>query len=193
MRTNLLGLVLIATGALPAFGQGQAAPTNPPPPRAGLTLTSPSFEDGGIVPTRHTQVDKNAVSPKLEWKNVLPNTASFTIILHDLETSISKTTEDVLHWMIFNIPGTARELAEGLPLSAELADGSIQAVSRGGQNGYRALGGGTGPYHHYVFELYSLDTKLPLGPKATRPEVLKAMDGHVLEKSALVGRYRRSE
>jgi phosphatidylethanolamine-binding protein (PEBP) family uncharacterized protein len=58
--------------------------------------------------------------------------------------------------------------------------------------GYRGPGAGAaGPYHHYTFELYALDTKLDLGPDATRADVLKAMDGHILGKAALVGRFHR--
>lgn len=53
-------------------------------------------------------------------------------------------------------------------------------------------GGSTaGPYHHYTFELFALDTKLDLGPDATRVDVLKAMDGHILGKAVLVGRFHR--
>ena len=46
-------------------------------------------------------------------------------------------------------------------------------------------------YHHYTFELYALDTKLTLGPEATRPEMLAAMDGHILGKAVYVGRFHR--
>jgi len=189
----ILCSILLTTGAASALAQSQARPTNPPPPRAGLTLTSPAFADGGVIPARHSQADPNPVSPKLQWTNVLPNTVSFALIVHDLDTSIQKTTEDVLHWLIFNIPAAARELPEGVPVKAQLPDGAVQTKSRGGENGYRALGGGAGPYHHYVFELFALDTKLALGPDATRAEFLKALDGHILEKGSLVGRYRRSE
>ena len=51
--------------------------------------------------------------------------------------------------------------------------------------------GAAGPYHHYTWELFALDTKLSLGPDATRAEVLAAMDGHVVAKAALVGRFHR--
>src|SRR5262249_34064289 len=149
--------------------------------------------DGGIIPNKHTRVDEKPVTPKLEWTNVLPNTVSFTMILHDLDTSRSFTTEDVLHWMVFNIPASVRELPEGLPDTVQLPNGATQGKNRAGLVGYFPLAGGTGPYHHYVFELYALDIKLNVSPDATRAEVLKAMDGHVLEKSALLGRYRREK
>ena len=182
-RTYLLCSILMSTLAASLPAQNQPAPTNPRPARSGLTLTSPAFADGGVIPAQ-------PASPKLEWKNVLPDTASFVLIMHDVNTSISKTGEDVLHWMVFNIPSNARELPANLPIAAELPDGSIQGVSRGGENGYRPFAVGGEAPHHYVFDLYALDIKLSLGPKATRVEVLKAMDGHVVEKGALIGRNR---
>jgi hypothetical protein len=119
----LLFSVLMVTAAASLFAQDQPAPTNPRPPRAGLVLTSPAFSDGGVIPAQ-------PVSPKLEWKNVLPNTVSFVLIVHDLNTSIGGTSEDVLHWMVFNIPATVRELPAGVPIGPELPDGSIQGVNR---------------------------------------------------------------
>ena len=51
--------------------------------------------------------------------------------------------------------------------------------------------GAAGPYHHYTFELFALDTKLDLTPDATRADVLKAIDGHILGKAVLIGRFHR--
>ena len=167
-------------------------PAQKAPARPGLTLTSPAFEDGGIIPNKYTQADPNPVSPKLEWTNVPPNTASFALILHDPDVALQKKTDDVLHWMAFNIPGTAHELAEGLPADAKLPDGTIQAKNLRGAVGFMGPGApAAGPHHHYTFELFALDTKLDLGPDATRADVLKAMDGHILGKGVLVGRFHR--
>jgi Raf kinase inhibitor-like YbhB/YbcL family protein len=94
--------------------------------------------------------------------------------------------------MIFNIPGTTRELHEGVPAQAQLADGSVQALNQGRKPGYMGMGAAVvGPYHHYTFELFALDTTLSLGPDATQAEVMKAMDGHILMKGVLVGRFHR--
>lgn len=176
----------------PIPGRSQGTPNNPPPPpRAGLTLTSPTIPDGGIMPTKHTRVDANSVSPKLEWTNVLPNAVSFALILHDLDSSRSFTTEDVLHWMVFNIPANVRELAEGLPGTVQLPNGATQGKNRAGTPGYFPPAAGPGPYHHYAFELYELDIKLSVSPDVTRAELFKAMDGHVIERASLVSRYHR--
>ena len=158
----------------------------------GLTLTSTAFEDGGVIPNRFTQSATNPVSPKLEWTHVPEGTVSFVLILHDPDVARQKTTEDVLHWMAFNIPGTARGLPESVPAEAKLPDGTIQAKNSHGGTGYVGPGApAAGPYHHYTFELFALDTKLDLGPDATRAEVLKAIDGHILGKGVLEGRFHR--
>jgi Raf kinase inhibitor-like YbhB/YbcL family protein len=162
------------------------------PPRPGLTLTSPGFEDGGVIPNKYTQADPNPVSPKLEWSNVPNGTVSFVLYMHDPEVSRNKTTEDMLHWMVLNIPGDARSLAEGVPADPTLKDGAVQLKNGGGTVGFRGPGApAAGPYHHYTLELIALDTKLDLGPDATRADVLKAIDGHILGKGVLMGRFHR--
>ena len=162
-------------------------------PGPGLTLTTPAFADGSEIPAKYTMANPSAASPKLEWSNVPAGTASFVLILHDPDVAIQKKNDDVLHWMLFNIPGTSRELPEGVePNSAKLPDGTIQIKNIRGQSGYMGPGAPpAGPHHHYTFELFALDTKLDLGPDATRPDVLKAIDGHILAKAVLVGRFHR--
>lgn len=100
--------------------------------------------------------------------------------------------DDVLHWMAFNIPGTATGLPEGVPADAKLSDGTIQAKNLRGAVGYMGMGAGAaGPYHHYTFQVFALDTMLQLGPDATRADVVKAMEGHILGVGVLVGRFHR--
>ncbi len=181
-------IVLLAiAGAACAQDKGAKAP-----PRPGLTLTTTAFEDGGVIPNKYTQADPHPVSPKLEWTNVPPNTVSFVLYMHDPDVALRKSTEDMLHWILFNISGDARSLAEGIPTGAQPSDGSVQIKNGGGVIGYRGPGAGAqGPYHHYTFELFALDTKLDLGPDATRADVLKAIDGHILGKGVLTGRFHR--
>ena len=162
------------------------------PPRPGLTLTTPAFADGAEIPAKYTQSDPNAVSPKLEWTHVPPGTVSFALIMHDPDVAIRRNTDDVLHWMAFNIPGTATELPEGMPATATMPDGTIQAKNLRGGVGYMGPGApAAGPHHHYTWELFALDTKLELGPDASRDDVLKAMQGHILGKGVLMGRFHR--
>jgi Raf kinase inhibitor-like YbhB/YbcL family protein len=167
-------------------------PAKKAPARPGLTLTTTAFADGAEVPARFTQSDPKPVSPRLQWTNVPDNTVSFVLHMHDPDTAPQRKIDDILHWMVINIPGSARELPENVPADAKLPDGSIQLKNQGGVVGYRGPGApAAGPHHHYTFELFALDTKLDLGPDATRPEVLKAMDGHILGKGVLVGRFHR--
>ena len=188
MRTFTICTLLVAALA----GSAMAQDKGKMPPRPGLTLTTSAFSDGGEIPARFTQSDPNAVSPKLEWTNVPSGTVTFALILHDPDVGLQKKTDDVLHWMIFNIPGNAHELPEGVPANATLPDGTIQAKNLRQGVGYMGPGApAAGPHHHYTFELFALDTKLDLGPDATRADVLKAMDGHILGKGVLVGRFHR--
>ena len=188
-KTLSICTLTLTIAIAPAFaqdkgkGKGTAAP--------GLMLTTPAFPDGSEIPAKFTQADPNPVSPKLEWTNVPMGTVTFALIFHDPDVAMARKTDDVLHWMIFNIPGSARELPEAVPANATLADGTVNAKNLRGAVGYMGPGAPPGPHHHYTFELFALDTKLDLGPDATRPDVLKAIDGHILGKAVLVGRFHR--
>ncbi len=187
--SSILAIASLGMGLAqaPAGGGDKKAP---PPP--GLTISSPNFADGGIIPNGYTQADANPVSPQLDFTNVPAGTVSFTLILHDPDTALQKKTDDVLHWMIFNIPGTSKGLPQGMSADAKLPDGTIQAKNLRGAVGFMGPGAGAqGPYHHYTFELFALDTKLDLGEGATRADVLKAIDGHILGKGILMGRFHR--
>ncbi len=163
------------------------------PPRPGLTLMSPDFEDGGVIPDKYTQkAGPDSPSPALKWTNVPPGTVSFALLLHDPDVALQRKLDDVTHWLIFNIPGTATELPGGVPATATLPDGTINAKNLRGNVGFMGPGApAVGPYHHYTFELMALDIKLDLGPDASRADVMKAVDGHVLGKGILEGRFHQ--
>src|ERR1700749_5208640 len=113
-------LIAVLVTSVGATAQTPSAP--PPMTKPGMTLTTTAFDDGGIIPNKYTQAAENgaAVSPKLTWTNVPDGVVSFALILHDPDTSLNNTTNEVLHWMIFNIPGTAWELPEGMPATAQM-------------------------------------------------------------------------
>lgn len=175
----ICGLILsVSTGA--ALAQQAASP-----PPAPMTLTSTSFVDGGILADKNTAASAKPISPELIWNNAPAGTVSFALIVHDLDAATDKTSEDHLHWGIFNIPASVHSLAEGQPNVPQLPDGSIQIKSSAPfVDGYRGPAFRGVSYHHYAFELYALDTKLPLGPDATRPDMLKAMSGHIISQAA---------
>ena len=157
-----------------------------------FTLSSPAFPDGGEVPPRHSGAVANPVSPKLEWKDAPAGTVSFVLMMRDTDVAIDKTHDDIAHYIIINIPGSSRSLAEGLPVTPQLPDGTIQLKNFAGRPGYLGPGApASDPHHHYAWELYALDIKLDLGPDASRVDVLKAINGHCLGKAVLVGRFHR--
>jgi Raf kinase inhibitor-like YbhB/YbcL family protein len=195
MTFTIPALLVFAVAATHAQGGAQ-----PPagraggPPRPGLTLTTSAFQDGSEIPAKYTQAVPNPVSPKLEWTNVPDGTVTFVLNMLDPDTALQKKTDTVVHWVAFNIPGSARELPEGVPPTATLPDGTIQIKNQGGVVGFRGPGApAAGPNHHYTWELYALDTKLDLTPDATRADVLKAIDGHILGKAILMGRFKRPQ
>jgi len=186
LRLLTIGAALLAIASPLVHGQARG------PATPGLTLTTPAFADGAEIPARFTQSVEKPVSPKLEWTNVPANTVSFVLHMHDPDVAVMRNLDDVLHWMAFNIPGTARELPEGVPPTAQMSDGTIQLKNRAGAVGFLGSGApAVGPHHHYTWELFALDTKLDLTPDATRADVLKAIDGHILGKGVLVGRFHR--
>lgn len=156
----------------------------------GLTLTTAAFPDGGRIPSRYTGSDPHPVSPRLEWTHVPAGTTSFALIMHDLDAAPNRGVDDILHWLVFNIPGQARSLAEGMRPGVQLSDGTILGKTYHGENAYLPPGApAAGPEHHYAFELYALDVMLNLGVDVTVAEVLSAASGHVLGKAVLVGRF----
>lgn len=186
--TSAVVLALTAGAALSQNKGGKGGPKGPAQP--GLTLTSPDIEDGAVIPEKFS-ARANGTSPRLEWTHVPMGTQSFILLFHDPDVALQKKLDDVTHWMVFNIPGTATGMVAGVP-AGKLADGSIQVKNQRGQAAYMGPGmGPQGPYHHYTFELYALDTKLDLGEDATRAEVMKAADGHILGKGILAGRYHQ--
>ena len=180
-------LAFTVTLALPqGKGGGKAAPKGP-----GMGMTSPDFEDGGIIPDKFTQAVPMPVSPRLEWTNVPPGTESFVLIMHDTDGAPMKTSMDTTHWTVYNIPGTATSLPEGVQPGGPVAGDGIQGKNVRGVNGYQPpCPPKGGPAHHYVIELFALDTKIDLPAGAPRADILKAIDGHVIGKSSYVGKFK---
>ena len=191
---------IVAAGflaALPAAAQQPAAGAAPPAP--AMVLTVQGFPDGGEIPVKFSQAAPGVApgegtSPAMSWTNVPAGTQSFVLNMRDLDVARNKTTEDQAHWVVWNIPATAKEMKEGQPKGAQLPDGSYQFSATGQM--YRGPGAAaTGPRHHYMFELYALDTKLDVTPAAdafeSRTKVFAAMQGHVLGKAVYGGLFKR--
>ena len=177
LAANLLALI------------AQAQQTSPT-----LKLASSSFSGDEIL-SKYTcgaegraGIDK-AVSPELSWSAPPEHTLSFALLADDKDSTLHSLLGYFVHWVLYNLPADKRELPEALPKQEQLPDGSRQ-----GLNGFDKIGyvgpcpPGKSP-HHYSFVLYALDSKLDLPANATEKQVVKAMNGHILTKGELVGRY----
>jgi len=162
-----------------------------------MTLTTSAWADGAAIPDKYAQKGHD-VSPPLAWTwtgQPPANIASYVLIVHDLDTVVGSGSDDMLHWLVWNIPGSARQLPEGVPQGATRPDGSRQISATGPNYRGPAVPASGGP-HHYVFELYALDTMLDVpavgaSPPQTRAAVVAAMAGHIRGKGVYTGTYRR--
>ncbi|HLI84181.1 MAG TPA: YbhB/YbcL family Raf kinase inhibitor-like protein [Bryobacteraceae bacterium] len=191
MRMKLAGSLAIAAALCVgnALAQGEKGGKKGGPP--AMRLTSPAFADGSVIPDKYTQAGES-ISPELDWTNVPPGTQSFVLLFHDPDVALQRKTDDVTHWIVWNIPATATKLEEGIKEGEKLPDGMIQGKNTRGTHAYMGPGAGAaGPEHHYTFELFALDTTLDLSPDATRAEVMNAMQGHILGKAVWEGRFHR--
>ena len=194
---NLIPASVVAMAALLTIPGSVAAhaPAAGAPPGPAMTLTTTAWPDGDPIPVKYTQAGEQ-VSPELTWTNTPPGTVSFLLHMHDPDVARNKTTDTQVHWLVWNIPGTATGLPEGVPKGEKLADGSMQTSASGPV--YRGPGApATGPRHHYTFEIYALDTRLDIGHGVdafeTRANVMKAVQGHILGKAVYAGLFRRPQ
>jgi len=159
---------------------------------------SPDLVDGSPVPNKFTcAAGAEAVSPALQWTNPPRGTVSFVLIVHDMEPRPQKKLDDILHWMVWNIPPNATKYPQGVPSNtADLPDGSHQTNGNPGQGGITGYRPPCPPQnvpqpHHYAFDLFALDAKADVPETATRADVMKAMDGHILGHDSLVVPFNR--
>jgi len=150
-----------------------------------IKITSSAFEDGGLIPAKYT-CDGADVSPPLQWDAVPEGTKSIALICDDPDAPMGTW----VHWVLFNLPAETNELAENIPADKILPDGARQGVSDFGRIGYGGPcpPGGT---HRYFFKIYALDAEIGLEADANKRQLLKAMEGHILEQGQLVGKYKR--
>jgi len=151
-----------------------------------LELKIPAFENGGFIPRQFTGQGDDK-SPALEWQNAPEGTKSFALINDDPDAPGMTW----VHWVIFNIPTDKKTLAEAVSTKGELPDGTRQGINDFGQIGYGGPMPPPGKAHRYFFKLYALDCMLELKSGITKSELLKAMQGHILAQTELVGLYKR--
>src|ERR1700689_2971461 len=196
MRPLTIVTLLLAAGVAPALAQqgpppgggGGARPAPPPP----LQLTSTAFTDVGAYPEKYSCIPGMAggppdaskmVSPPLSWTNAPAGTKSFVLLLHDPDAHAATAFDDFPHWLIFNIPGDATSLPEGVKADSTVAP---QANNIARSPSFFGPCAPPGPGPPSTFELFALDTTLDLKKGASRDDVQKAMDGHVLTGTVLI-------
>jgi Raf kinase inhibitor-like YbhB/YbcL family protein len=153
-----------------------------------MQLTSTAFTEGQPIPARYTADGEN-VSPPLRWDAPPDATRGLALVCEDPDAPRGTWT----HWVVFNLPPNCRELAEGAGRNGGVPDGAVEGLNDFGRLGYGGPSPPPGKPHRYFFKLYALDAPLDLQSGLSRPELLAAMKGHVLDQAILVGKYGRLE
>ena len=159
-----------------------------------MTIASPSFKHGQSIPSQYTCDGHRNTNPPLEFSGVLPKTVSLALLVDDPDVPKEIKPDGVFdHWTLFNMPPDTAFIPE---TNDPAKYPGVIGINSAGQKQY------TGPCppkepepeeHHYYFKLYALDCMLELPVGATKAHVLAAMEGHILEKSELVGRYKKQK
>jgi Raf kinase inhibitor-like YbhB/YbcL family protein len=166
------------------------------PAGSKMRLASTAFEHRQPIPKRYTSQGED-VSPPLAWDGVPEGTVAFALLLSDPDAPSPEQPADKpwSHWVVFDLPGGVRALAEEIACEAKPSslEGGLQGLNAWPDDnvGYRGPDPPPGSgAHRYVFTLYALDSPLDLDPaETTYDDVLTAMNGHILDSATLIGRY----
>lgn len=187
ITTALLAAVAVVGAQDKGKGGGKGKGGFTLPPMIHLSITG--FTDGGTIPAKNA--GPMGVSPAMTWTGAPANTAAYVLIMHDPDPVLQgSATNDVLHWAIFDIPGTATGLPENVAKQADLPDGSKQLNNIAGGAGYFGPGPPAGHgAHHYTFEIWGLNAKLGLPATTSRADLMNAMNGKVIAKGVYIGMF----
>lgn len=196
LATGIAAIVVIA-GALYAFSSNGTTIENASVISSvtvedmALTLTSNVFAHGESIPSKFTCDENRNLNPQLSISGVPEGTQSLVLIMDDPDIpeqfKVQRGIDAYDHWTLFNIPADTTEIPEGGTVGTTGANGS-------GVSAY------TGPCppkeyepteHAYSFRLYALDTALDLPAGSNKKTVQAAMEGHIIEETELIGRYKR--
>lgn len=155
-----------------------------------LSVQSPAFNANGAMMAKYSEYAEG-VSPRLSWQAVA-GAKSYAVIMEDPDAP----NKPFVHWLAWNIPANVTSLPEGLQEQARLTapEGVLQGRNTRGSIGYFGPKPPVGdPAHHYHFQVFALDIVLPLGWGAERDQLLQAIQGHVLSKGEVIGRYAQTQ
>ncbi len=150
-----------------------------------MDIKSTAFKNGETIPKKYT-CEGEDVSPPLSWSSPPNGTKSMVLICDDPDAPVGTW----VHWVLFGLSPSVTSLPEGVP-AKESAEGAKQGRNDFGNLGYGGPCPPPGPAHRYFFKLYAVDKELNLKPGATKAEVMKAIEGHILDEGQLMGKYRR--
>jgi Raf kinase inhibitor-like YbhB/YbcL family protein len=156
-----------------------------------LKITSPAFEDGTPMAAKYT-CEGQDISPPLKWEGVPDGTRSLALIMDDPDAPDPAAPRMIyVHWVLYNLPPDSGGLPEGAG-SSNLPAGTLEGVNDWRRPGY---GGPCPPIgrHRYFHKLYALDVALEDLGKPTKDRLLKAMEGHILEKAEVIGTYKKGQ
>ena len=154
-----------------------------------MTITSAAFLHNGVVPARHT-CDGQDISPQLYWTAPPVGTKSLVLIVDDPDAPDPAAPKMTwVHWVLYNIPPNTTGLPEGVAAN-DLPSGTLQGANDWKRTGYRGPCPPVGS-HRYFHKLFALDVTLPDLKHPTKAVLEKAIQGHVLAHSALIGTYQR--
>ncbi len=155
-----------------------------------IKLVSTTFEHTAEIPAPCTCDDRD-ISPQLEWSGLPPGTLSLALIVDDPDAPDPAAPRMTwVHWVLYNIPPAATGLEQATGHD-DLPAGTGEGINDWGQTGYRGPCPPVGR-HRYFFKLYALDALLPDLGKPKKPDLLHAMEGHILDRAELIGTYQRS-
>ena len=149
-------------------------------------IDSPAFKDQEKIPAKYT-CDGEGISPPLVWTEIPKGTKSFALISDDPDAPAGTW----VHWVLYDLPENNTQLQEGVEKSETLPMGAKQGMTDFKEVGYGPPCPPPGKSHRYFFKLYALNQPLSLPPKATKAELLVAMNGHVLAHAELAGLYEK--
>jgi Raf kinase inhibitor-like YbhB/YbcL family protein len=146
----------------------------------GFKISSPAFENNAFIPEKFTCVGKD-VNPPLMIEKIPQGTKSIALIVDDVDAPRGIW----VHWVLWNIPQGTKEIKEN----------SVPEGAKQGLNDFRKrqYNGPCPPpgIHRYYFKIYALDVVLNLEPDTTKTDLEKAMKGHIIGQSYIIGLFKR--
>jgi Raf kinase inhibitor-like YbhB/YbcL family protein len=176
-KERISGFITLMLFAFPFFvsealsGDGKAGE---------LKVSSPAFDNNGMISKKYGCGGDN-VNPPLKIENIPPGAKSMALIFDDLDAPGGT----YVHWILWNVDPKTKEIKEN-----SVPEGAVQGMNDFKRQNYGGPCPPTRP-HRYVFKVYALDTLLNLNPGSTKPDLEKAMEGHILSQAQLKGTYRR--